>query len=254
MMLPLSRRPKRWQLAQKHQRANQLQKKAMLIHADAKSFKISRLGYAASLFKMISQFRVMNDDTKILEVGSGPHGASLFWPKGFVVALDPLACFYRKEFGFIQDETDALLCQGMGEHLPFPSAVFDCVISDNVLDHTTDAAGILKEIHRILKDDGLFLLSVNVHHMIYRAFSLLFDMLFTIHIIPRAPNYKTHTHFFTPSLIMRLLTRNDFRIAYSNMRPDNKHRSYSLSRLKPYKNRYSTIVCFKSGKYLLNEV
>ncbi len=47
-----------------------------------------------------------------------------------------------------------------GKALPFPDASFDCVLSNQVLEHVFEPEDFLKEINRVLKKDGLLLLTV----------------------------------------------------------------------------------------------
>jgi SAM-dependent methyltransferase len=46
-----------------------------------------------------------------------------------------------------------------GGRLPFPDASFDTVISVQVLEHTPDPATLIREIGRVVRDDGLVILS-----------------------------------------------------------------------------------------------
>jgi SAM-dependent methyltransferase len=46
-----------------------------------------------------------------------------------------------------------------GRRLPFPDGSFDTVLSVQVLEHTPDPAALLAEMARVLRDDGLLILS-----------------------------------------------------------------------------------------------
>jgi SAM-dependent methyltransferase len=240
-----SKKFKRWQLAQKHQQANQLHKKAAFARIDPKSIYLQKTKFAGSVFKHVSKYKNLTHKSMILEVGSGPHGINFYFPTGIKVALDPLAHFYHKEFDFLQEGSNSLICRGMGEYLPFKSKRFDWVINDNVLDHTLDAKLVLLEIHRILKDDGIFLLSVNLHHFVFRIFSLAFKILYSMNIIPNTPNYKTHTYFFTPPLLKRLIKKGKFKIISAHIPLRSPAGNPKLKRFKPFKNVYSTFICRK---------
>jgi len=52
------------------------------------------------------------------------------------------------------------LITGDGQRLPFRDGYFDVVYCCHVLEHIVDDSSTLNEIHRILKDDGILLLSV----------------------------------------------------------------------------------------------
>jgi len=235
-----SKRNSRWRLAQEYERRYQLNKRSAISEKDSKQIVISRYEFALSLLNIISKFRNITETTKILEVGSGPHGVSLFYPKGMRIALDPLACCYRKEFSFIQDGTDALIVQGIGESLPFPNNIFDCVISDNVIDHTENAHKVLSEIKRVLKNDGLFLLTVNLHHWFKKICCDIFNFLFSINIVPNFQNFRTHTYFFTQKTISRLLKKSGFEILNTNI-PGNR----GISSLKPFNFVCGIFLCSK---------
>ena len=52
---------------------------------------------------------------------------------------------------------------GSAEHLPFPDAFFDTVVSGLVFCSVPDPARGLTEIHRVLKPDGRLLMLEHVH-------------------------------------------------------------------------------------------
>ena len=51
------------------------------------------------------------------------------------------------------------------ENLPFPDNYFDVISSFNSLDHVENMEIACKEITRTLKNNGLFLLIVDIHTM-----------------------------------------------------------------------------------------
>lgn len=231
-----------WNLAQEQQKTNQLRKKERYLARGSKTLVRTMEGWPAVVYRCLSQYISITDQTKILEVGSGPHGVGFFLDRGIRVGLDPLAFFYHKEFHFIQRNSDSHICQGMGEMLPFIDRGFDVVICDNVLDHTLDAGKILSEIHRVLKEDGIFFLSCNLHHFIFRFFNFIFKILCSIHMTPNTPNYKAHTYFFTPDMFQEIVKKWGFSIIATTV-PLPKKRG--INRLKPFKNIKSIFICIK---------
>jgi SAM-dependent methyltransferase len=215
----IRKRRARWNTAQQRQKENQLVKKTGFAGGDIRSFALGRLEFAVSLFRKMAEFKKITPQTRILEVGSGPHGVTFFYPVGRKVSLDPLARFYRKEFEIIQRSSGTSLVEGVGEDLPFSDKAFDCVVSDNVLDHTADALRVLEEIRRMLKDDGLFLLGINLYPDIYGLYAGIFNVLFALRFPVKFRNFQTHTYFFTPRAITRLLDKCRFTILKRELPP-----------------------------------
>ena len=101
---------------------------------------------------------------KVLEIGSGPVGIVSFLKWGKRYTVDPLEEFYRTN-PVLTNLRDPVVyyAEGNGEQLSFKDLYFSLVILDNVLDHVHEAGSILKEIYRVLSEDGLLYLAVNVH-------------------------------------------------------------------------------------------
>lgn len=99
---------------------------------------------------------------RILDIGCGPRG-SLEWARSASVrvGLDPLAHDYLT-FGTGGHEMNYVCCRG--ESIPFEDGCFDIVSCLNALDHVDSTALVISEIKRVLTDNGLFLLVVEVGH------------------------------------------------------------------------------------------
>ncbi len=62
---------------------------------------------------------------------------------------------------------------GVGEAIPFESRRFDLVVCDNVVEHLTDPGAVFREVARVLKPGGRFLLKTpNKRHYVALAASL----------------------------------------------------------------------------------
>lgn len=86
----------------------------------------------------------------------------------------------------------AVLSQGMAAKLAtlpeitYPDKSFDAVVCTETLEHVTDATGALHSMHRVLKTDGLLILSVPDGDV---------------------DEEETHVHRFTKDSLRRLLER-----------------------------------------------
>ena len=101
-------------------------------------------------------------DKRILDIGCGPRG-SLEWADTAIqrVGLDPLVPEYLK-LGAINHKMEYVA--SVSEHIPFATGYFDIVTSLNSLDHVDDIDATIREIKRVTKRGGLFLLSVEIDH------------------------------------------------------------------------------------------
>ena len=100
----------------------------------------------------------------VLDVGCGPGSYLIALSKRgrTCYGIDPLrdVSLFEARKRAVEEEVDVFLCQGVGEFLPFESSAFDVVLSMSTLQHVGDQRMTLREIRRVLKDKGLFLVSV----------------------------------------------------------------------------------------------
>lgn len=98
----------------------------------------------------------------LLDIGCGPRG-SLEWAymAHRRIGLDPLANEYLR-IGANQHKMEYIASSA--ENIPLKDAECDAVFSFNSLDHVFDVGETLKEIKRITRPGGLFLLLVEVNH------------------------------------------------------------------------------------------
>jgi ubiquinone/menaquinone biosynthesis C-methylase UbiE len=106
-------------------------------------------------------------DKAILDIGCGPRG-SLEWVDMAKerVGLDPLADKYQKLGTGLHKMK---YVNAYVENIPFPDNYFDIVTSFNSIDHVGDLSKACREIKRVLKKGGAFLLIVDIHN--YKTFT-----------------------------------------------------------------------------------
>lgn len=98
---------------------------------------------------------------QILDIGCGPRG-SLEWiaSQADTYGLDPLADKYLKMGAY---KHTMQYVKGVSESMPFEDHVMDIVCSFNSLDHVDDVSKSVREIIRVTKSGGYFLLIVDIH-------------------------------------------------------------------------------------------
>ena len=97
-------------------------------------------------------------DSIVLDVGCGLSSV-LHFVEGKRFGIDSLADEYLKMYEYPEGIT---IKKGFGEYLPFPNNYFDVVFCSNALDHVTSPKKTMNEILRVLKNDGHFVLTVEV--------------------------------------------------------------------------------------------
>ncbi len=144
----------------------------------------------------------LSPDKRVLEVGSGAHGNVFFLGHPNAVGVDPMAREYKALFPGWQGRCETI--EAFGEHLPFPDASFDVVISDNVVDHAEDPGGIAREIVRVTRPGGVIYFAVNVHHPIYDAMSRAYSAWVLVGSPLEVSAFADHTVHLTAGAARRL--------------------------------------------------
>lgn len=203
----------RWKHAQ--------QEEGLLWAAYGKAFYKSNevlvhLGKMASVCNFANDVMASRNSQKALEIGIGVHGLSVLasgMERVTIIGVEPLprlpfSCRDKSLNSYIDVlRSRVKYCQAMGENLPFGDAQFDLVCCHNTIDHTLDPLRVVKEVFRVLKDRGVFVLTVN-------TFSFLGKVKFEFlrRANPRCPNFVMHPHTFTHKQAATILTEIGFKI------------------------------------------
>lgn len=204
----------RWLIAQGHQLDYQRQKLPAIKRWPEFSEGFRR--WARDCERSLAEVASLGPGSRILEVGSGPTGLIFHMGIGTRFALDPLAHEYRQVFAEAQG-TGVRILAGMGESLPLSDRSMDAVILYNTLDHTDDPSSVLREIYRVLKEDGVLYCEVNIYPpalwaagRVYEAVSFLTVKALSVLLPPSI--LRSHPHMFTLGSIGRLLAGKGYKI------------------------------------------
>ena len=101
--------------------------------------------------------------------------------------------------------------------IPFPDKSFDAVLALDILEHLFDPVFVLREVKRVLKDDGILLISVPNAANIYSRMVFLFtgELIDAAGISEkRTPEllFPEHVRFFSVKKIREVLQLTGFRI------------------------------------------
>lgn len=124
---------------------------------------------AERLIAWLSTWKLLSDETTILQIGAGAEGMINFIGVGQRFAIDPLAEFYKSEYNQILDHSVDFI-SGIGEELPYEDDMFDLVIMYNALDHTFSPQKVLAGIHRVLKPGGISYIAVHTYPAVWIPF------------------------------------------------------------------------------------
>jgi methionine biosynthesis protein MetW len=99
------------------------------------------------------------------------------------------------------------------ERFPFADGEFDMVICNQVLEHLFEPRKTLREIYRVLKSGGIFLVGVPNHFAIWSRFHILLGGdLFRDHPLLRDEMASEHIRFFTYKGFLKVLKEEGFEL------------------------------------------
>jgi SAM-dependent methyltransferase len=153
-----------------------------------------------------------------LEVGVGPLGLGIigFLPEiehrfavdpQLPVALGPSGSNALRDFIRLR-RVPIRYAVGCGEEIPVRSESVELVICCNVLDHASDPTAILREIHRVLKPNGMFYFDVHT----FSVFGLLKWHSYTKHAKKDEVLVKAHPYRMYEADVVRKLRASGFSV------------------------------------------
>lgn len=129
----------------------------------------------------------------VLDIGCRDGGLRGFLPAGIT---------YRGMDIAEQFASDAIIIRDVAEGIPFPDQSFDHVFCIEVLEHVHNPWDALSEIHRVLRPNGVLVLSVpNPYHVKELVWNVL-----------RIPDRQGHIHSWTRQTMTKFAEMNGFRL------------------------------------------
>lgn len=122
--------------------------------------------------------------------------------------------------------------------IPFPDNYFDLINAGEIIEHIYDTDFFLTEIKRLLRKDGLLLLSTPNIASLGRRFLLLLGISPIIEISPNEIDSPGHIRYFTFKTLKRLLEKHGYKIISGgsdvlNLTGDGVIRSLLIPKLFP---------------------
>lgn len=132
------------------------------------SYDAERLAYSRLLLNEVAGH--LGRDTAwfhgktVVSLGCGCTGDLSAFPAAVKIAIDPLLQIYQRLDMLLHDEVGSrtVYLPISAENLPLLDECADLVICRNALDHMRDPGVTLDEVSRILKNDGVLFISVDI--------------------------------------------------------------------------------------------
>lgn len=98
------------------------------------------------------------------------------------------------------------------QNLPYPDNYFDIIISSEVIEHVLVPDNLLKETYRVLKKDGIFILTTPNLASFGKRLLLLFNKNPFIEISPLEENAVGHLRYFIYPTLLNIIKKYHFRL------------------------------------------
>lgn len=151
----------------------------------------------------------------ILDVGCGDGiFAKIVFDEKIDIGIDPLE--YELEHASKLDVYEKLIC-AWGNAMPFEKETFKTIFSNSVLEHISDIKGVLKEINRVMKKDGI--LYVTLPTNLFDNYSVIYQIFNFSGLTKLKESYRNffnkfwkHYHYYTREDWIKLFEKNGFKI------------------------------------------
>lgn len=172
------------------------------------------------LFRYIENKRIrklielagIRDNDKVLEVGCGAGHILERVPNGKLYGIDISEIQIKRANERLGKRVE--LKKAPGEKIPYEDKYFDTILCSEVIEHVMEPLPLLKEINRVLKDDGLLSLSIPNENLINFTKSALKTFGLKRIIEPKKSSWdlasrnnldEWHLHEFNLKLIMKYI-------------------------------------------------
>lgn len=121
--------------------------------------------------KRLIELADIRDSDKVIEVGCGAGHILERIKKGKLYGIDISDIQIKRAKERLGDRVN--LQKTPGERIPFEDKYFDKILCSEVIEHVLDPVTLLKEMRRVLKDDGVLSLSIPNENLINTAKKIL---------------------------------------------------------------------------------
>lgn len=187
------------------------------------SYNDERLAYSRMLLDEVlghcGQAEAWLQDKTVVSIGCGCTGDLSAWPAAAKIAVDPLLHVYQKLGMLVEDTagTSRTIYVAVGiEEIPLLDECADLVVCRNALDHMPRPEEALRQVHRMLKRDGVFFLSVDIGGLptpdeptVFSVESLLALLQDHFEVLTHTDSYPPHSEYRVCSV--RILARKQAR-------------------------------------------
>lgn len=180
-------------------------------HTDANKVGAFRAWFHRSRFVNLTRFveRHFRPGMRIADLGCG----NCWWNTGGLPVtgadINDKMLDWAKRHGRVEDYR---VCTDLA-HTGLPAGAFDIVVMSETLEHILNLSEVLAEVGRVMKPDGVFLITVP-YDFVLSPFFLLFNVHCAYQGFIRGSQYHKyrcgHIHHFNKRRLRRLLQRNGF--------------------------------------------
>lgn len=117
-------------------------------------------------------------DASILDIGCGAVCTGKLFNSSKTTYLDPLLEDFKRTYP--GELPDGEFITGSAEEIDKPSASFDLILCLNTLSFVLNPELVLHEVRRLLKPDGVFVISISLWPELFARFHYLSNRIFSI--------------------------------------------------------------------------